>query len=207
MFYAVALLLVLVFLVNLIIYAKARAHIYKNISDVPEAQAALIPGAALYRGGKLSPIFEDRVRAAIALYRAGKVSKILVSGDNSTVYYNEVNPVRTYLLNQGVPDENIFLDHAGFDTYSSMYRAKEVFQADSVIVASQAFHLPRAVFIGRALGLETYGFAGDSERVFIKNYIREAFADEKAVLDVLLHRKPKYLGEAIPLSGKGNYAP
>ena len=218
-FYAAAALLALIFFVNLAVYTKARPHIYKSSAEVPKAQAVLIPGASVVSGYKLSPLFEDRVKAAIALYRAGKAEKILVSGDNSTVYYNEVNPVRNYLLAEGIPEDNIFLDHAGFDTYSSMYRAKEIFEAGSVIVVSQAFHLPRAVFIARALGLEAYGFAADSGRVALKNYIREALASEKAVLDVILSRKPKYLGEAIPLSGsglpaspaalgnQGNYAP
>ena len=211
MFYAAVALMLLIFLTNLVIYANSRSYIHKNIGDVPEAQVILIPGASVLSGGLLSPVFEDRVKAAIALYRAGLAGKILVSGDNSTIYYNEVNPVRNYLLKEGIPDENIFLDHAGFDTYSSMYRAKEVFEASSVIVVSQAFHLSRAVFIGRSLPLETYAFAADSRRVSIKNYIREALADEKAVLDVILRRKPKYLGEPIPISGPSgnaeNYAP
>lgn len=200
-------ILCLVFFTNLLILFQSREHISKNLEDVPEAQAALIPGAALYPGGKLSPIFEDRVKGALALYRAGKVTKILVSGDNSTVYYNEVNPVRKYLLAVGIPDENIFLDHAGFDTYSSMYRAREVFQAESLIVVSQSFHLPRAVWIGRELGLSAHGFAADSGRVSVKNYLRETLADVKAVTDILMKRRPRYLGEPIPLSGKGNYAP
>ena len=211
MFYAAVALMLLIFLTNLVIYANSRSYIHKNIGDVPEAQVILIPGASVLSGGLLSPVFEDRVKAAIALYRAGLAGKILVSGDNSTIYYNEVNPVRNYLLKEGIPDENIFLDHAGFDTYSSMYRAKEVFEASSVIVVSQAFHLSRAVFIGRSLPLETHAYAADSQRVSIKNYIREALADEKAVLDVILRRKPKYLGEPIPISGPSgnaeNYAP
>lgn len=205
-FYTAALLMLLIFFTNLFIYTKTKAYIHKDIGNVPKAQAILIPGASVLSGGSLSPLFEDRVKAAIELYRAGRAGKILVSGDNSTIYYNEVNPVRNYLLAEGIPDENIYLDHAGFDTYSSMYRAKEIFEASSVIVVSQAFHLPRAVFIGRSLPLETYAYAADSRRVSIKNYIREALADEKAVLDVLFHRQPKYLGEPIPISGPSRNA-
>ena len=144
---------------------------------------------------------------AIALYRAGKVSKILVSGDNSTVSYNEVNPVRTYLILKGIPDEDIFLDHAGFDTYSSMYRARDIFGVTSILVTTQSFHLPRALFIAHRLGIKAYGVNADAGRILFRNYVREALADEKAVLDLMLFRKPKYLGEKIPITGDGRNYP
>src|SRR6185295_18531017 len=98
----------------------------------------------------------------IELYKAGTVSKILVSGDNSTVSHNEVNPVRDYLLASGIPDRDIFLDHAGFDTYSTMYRARDIFGVASILIATQSFHLPRAVFIARALGVDAYGVDADN---------------------------------------------
>ncbi len=196
-----------VILTNLIIHVSTKSHIYKNINDVPKAQAVVIPGAAIFPDGALSSIFKDRVDKAISIYKEGKVSKILVSGDNSTVSHNEVNPVRNYLLEKGIPDADIFLDHAGFDTYSTMYRARDIFKVESIIVSTQAFHLPRSVFIARMLGITAYGVPAETENILFKNYVREALADEKAVMNLLLHRKPKFLGDTIPITGDGRNYP
>ena len=159
------LLIVFVLAVNLTIHKETRSYIYNDAASAPNAQVVLIPGAAILINGGLSPIFTDRVNTAIQLYEAKKVSKILVSGDNSTVSHNEVNPVRKYLLAKGIPDEDIFLDHAGFDTYSSMYRARDVFGVISMIIATQSFHLPRAVFIARHLGMNAFGINADSGHI------------------------------------------
>lgn len=201
--------LVLMFILttNIIFYVGTRAYIYNDAMGAPRAEVALIPGAAVFPNGTLSPIFMDRADSAIDLYTAGKVLKILVSGDNSTVSHNEVNPVRLYLLSKGVPDQDIFLDHAGFDTYSSMYRARDIFGVSSVLITTQSFHLPRAVFIARALGLKAYGVNADVGHMLFRNYVREVFADEKAVLDLLFHTKPKYLGNTIPITGDGRNYP
>jgi SanA protein len=144
-------------IINLTIYIASRSYIYTNATDIPNAEVVLIPGAAVFPDGALSFIFLNRVDKAISLYEAKKVSKILVSGDNSTDTHNEVNPVRLYLLSKGVSDQDIFLDHAGFDTYSTMYRARDIFRVSSIIVSTQSFHLPRAVFIARELGIEAIG--------------------------------------------------
>ena len=186
-------------LVNLAVYFLSVKYIYKEGGSAHEAQVALIPGAAILQGGGLSPIFRDRVDAAIKLYESEKVSKILVSGDNSTVSHNEVNPVRDYLIQNGIPGADIYLDHAGFDTYSTMYRARDIFRVSSIIISTQAFHLPRAVFIARSLGLKAYGVSADRGTILFKNYVREVFANEKAVFSVLFRAKPKFLGEAIPI--------
>lgn len=186
---------------NLVIYAESRPYLYNDAENVPSAQAALIPGAPVFPDGTPAPVFADRVDAAIELYRAGKAPKILVSGDNGSLGHNEVDPVRDYLLAADIPDEDIFLDHAGFDTYSTMYRARDIFGVSSVIIASQSFHLPRAIFIARRLGIEAYGVNTDVGRILPSNYIREVFANEKAILDLTLHRKPKYLGDTIPITG------
>jgi len=197
--YTFAIFLSFVVLVNLIVYASSRPYIYDNIEGVKEAQIVLILGAAIYPNGELSPVFKNRVDSALVVYKASKAPKILVSGDNSTLYYNEVNPVKNYLIEKGVREEDIFLDHAGFDTYSSMYRARDIFEVSSVIVVTQAFHLPRAVFIARNLGLDAYGWrAPDSSKTF-KNYMREILANEKAVMNLILHRQPKFLGDVIPI--------
>ncbi|KKT01268.1 MAG: hypothetical protein UW07_C0039G0005 [Candidatus Nomurabacteria bacterium GW2011_GWF2_43_8] len=200
-------LVALIVLTNLVIFFEARPYIYKNVKDVPETQTVLIPGAAVFESGALSDVFENRVDKAIELYRAEKVSKILVSGDNSTVSHNEVKPVRHYLLEKGIPDEDIFLDHAGFDTYSTMYRARDVFQVGSAIISTQSFHLPRAIFLARRLGIDAHGIeAGDGNHLF-GSYVREIFANEKAVFNLFLNRQPKFLGDVIPITGDGRNYP
>ena len=201
------LLLMFVLVTNVVFYVGTRAYIYNDAGEAPHAEVALIPGAAIFSDGSLSLIFIDRADTAIILYEAKKVSKILVSGDNSTDSHNEVNPVRLYLISKGIPDQDIFLDHAGFDTYSSMYRARDIFGVSSILIATQSFHLPRAVFIARQLGIEAYGVNADVGHILFRNTVREVFANEKAALDLLFNRKPKYLGEKIPITGDGRNYP
>jgi SanA protein len=195
--------IVFVITINIVVFVTTWRYVYQEAENAPKAQVVLIPGAALARGGVPSPIFSDRVNTAVVLYKAGKVTKFLVSGDNSTVAHNEVDTVTTYLRDKGIPDEDIFLDHAGFDTFSSMYRARDVFGATSILIASQSFHLPRAVFIARSLGLEAYGVSADEGHILFTNYLREIFANEKAMFDLAFGREPRYLGDQIPLSGDG----
>jgi SanA protein len=147
------------------------------------------------------------VDVAVQLYKLKKVSKIIVSGDNSTISYNEVNPVRIYLLDKGVLDQDIFLDHAGFNTYSTMYRARDIFKVRSILIVSQSFHLPRAVFVARSLGINARGVNADAGHVLFKNYVREVFSNEKAVIDLIFATKPKYLGTEIPITGDGRDNP
>lgn len=191
----------------MVVHIVSGPYIFSSVDAAPNAQAALIPGAPIYANGVLTPIFTDRVEKARQLYLAGKVTKILVSGDNGSLDHNEVNPVRNYLVAEGIPAQDIFLDHAGFDTYSSMYRAKAVFGVTSLLIVSQPFHLPRAVFIARGLGIDAYGVTTDTGAVLTENYVREIFADEKAALELLLNAQPKYLGAAIPISGDGSKYP
>src|SRR3989344_1800885 len=170
--------LAFILLTNTVFYVTTNQYIYNSASNAPSAEVALIPGAAIHPNGAPTSIFIDRVDTAIDLYKEGKVLKILVSGDNSTVSHNEVNPVRLYLLSKGIPDQDIFLDHAGFDTYSSMYRARDIFGVTSVLITTQSFHLPRAVFTTRRLGIQSYGVRADVGHILFRNYVREAFAAE-----------------------------
>jgi len=199
--------IIIVLAVNLFVYIETKPYIYNKISELPDAQTVIIPGSSVLPNHSLSSVMKDRSDMAIQLYKLKKVSKILVSGDNRTVNYNEVNPVRIYLLKNGVLDQDIFLDHAGFDTYSTMYRARDIFKVGSVIVASQSFHLPRAIFIARNLGINAIGINADAGHILFINYIREIFAKEKAVLDLALSIKPKYLGADIPITGDGRDNP
>jgi SanA protein len=175
-----------------------------SMDSLPKADAAIVLGAAVLNDGTLSLILKDRADTAIALYTKNLVKVILVTGDNGSSYHNEVNPTREYLLSKGIPSGAIFLDHAGFDTYSSMYRARDVFLVSSAIIATQPFHLPRAVFIARSLGIKAYGIPSDQHTYSIKNNMREFLADVKSVLDILSKRKPEYLGTQIPISGSSH---
>lgn len=158
-------------------------------------------GAAILPSGEISQIFKDCADAASVLYAQGIVDRILVSGDDGTTTHNEVNPAREYLMASGVPSEAIFLDHAGFDTYSSMYRARDVFRVKSSIITTQSFHLPRAVYIARRMGIDAYGFPANQHEYGIKNNFRELLADVKAVGNLIFFREPKFLGEEIPITG------
>lgn len=200
-------LLIFISVTNIVFYTATKQYVFNTIDNAPSAEVALIPGAALLINGTPAPIFIDRANTAIDLYKAGKVSKILVSGDNSTVSHNEVNPALLYLLNEGIPRQDIFLDHAGFDTYSSLYRARDIFGVSSLIIATQSFHLPRAIFIARHLGLQAYGMNADVGHILSRNYVREVFSDEKALFDLVFHTKPKYLGDPIPIMGDGGNYP
>jgi SanA protein len=173
------------------------------VEDASVATVAIIPGAAIFENGALSSIFLDRVDTALTLYNSGKVSKILVSGDNGTEDHNEVNPVRLYLMSKGVPDEDIFLDHAGFDTYSTMYRARDIFEVRSALISTQSFHLPRSIFIARRLGIDAYGVNADVGHFLFRNKVREMVANEKAILNLIFKRKPKFTGGKILITGDG----
>ena len=126
-----------------LLYAKPRTF---SASDVPARRAAVVFGAGLWRDGTPTPVLRDRVQTAANLYLAGKVEKLLMSGDNTTVEYNEPEAMRQYALGLGVPDEEIVLDYAGRRTYDTCYRARDIFGLDSVILVTQGFHLPRAIW-------------------------------------------------------------
>ena len=172
-------------LIVLSVAVSTRGAIYRSATLLSPHEVALVLGASIKSTGELSPVLKERADGAIALYKAGLVQKILVSGDNATLQYNEVYPVGKYLLSSGVPQKDIFLDYAGFDTYSSMYRAKHIFGVTSMVVTSQRFHLPRALFIAKQMGIEVVGFdvsqQGDD---YSQNTLREVPATIKAIADL-----------------------
>lgn len=186
--------------------ATDRIH---TVADAPVRQAILVLGASVWRNGQPSPMLEDRLRAAVELYRAGKAGKILVSGDHRHADYDEVKVMARYLQKAGVPAVDIFLDHAGFRTLDSMYRAKTVFGLDSVLVVSNPFHVPRAVFLGRCAGLEVDGVAADYGVIYSRgtqwrNTGREVLARILAFADVyILGTGPRFLGPKIDMEGDG----
>jgi SanA protein len=170
------------------------------------AQAALVLGAQVRPDGSPSAMLDDRVRAAAALYRDGRVDKVLVSGDHGRVGYDEVGTMRRELLRLGVPAGDIFEDHAGFDTWDSMVRARRVFAVHSAVVVTQRFHLARALWLARRAGLQATGLAADArgygavERTL---EVREVVARVKAVTDVVTGAAPRFLGPQHPITGDG----
>ncbi|MEA2097887.1 MAG: ElyC/SanA/YdcF family protein [Patescibacteria group bacterium] len=202
----VLLIVVIIFTVlaiNFYINSQSKSYIFQDINDLPEKEIALVLGAKVYEQGIMSGMFQDRVETAFDLYEEKKIKKILISGDHGRENYDEVNTAKDYLLDKGVNENDIFLDHAGFDTYDSLYRAKEIFEVSSVIVVTQNFHLPRAVYIGRKLDLDIYGLSADKHLYanIDHNESREVLAKVKAFFDINFHIKPKFLGEKIPISG------
>jgi SanA protein len=170
------------------------------------AQAALVLGAHVEPDGRPSAMLEDRVRAAAALYRDRRVAKVLVSGDHGTRGYDEVGAMRRRLLALGVPAQDIFEDHAGFDTWDSMVRAKEVFQVKTAVVVTQRFHLPRALWLARRAGLRADGLAADARSYGAISHelqAREIVARVKAVGDVVTGAGPRFLGPRHPIAGDG----
>ena len=208
-FSAAALLLccAAVLALNLWVVRSTASLVYTDIAAAPSLQAALVLGSRVYPSGQVSRILADRLDGAIELYQQKKVQKLLVSGDHGTQGYDEANAMRNYLRKRGIPAEDIFMDHAGFDTYDSVYRAKYVFQAQSVIIVSQAFHVPRALMIARALSLHAIGVPADRHAYprawMLRIDLRESLARVKAFFDILTSAQPRYLGEAIPLTGDG----
>lgn len=186
------------------VYYGGKAH-FTGPEAAQPAQAILVLGAYVYPDGRPSDMVVDRLETAFALYQAGKAPKILISGDHGQVDYDEVNAMRRYLEGKGVPTEDIFMDHAGFDTYNSMYRARDIFQVESAIVVTQAFHLPRAVWLARRMGLEAQGVVADRHIYVSAEYyaLREAAARVKAFGEVAVHAKPVFLGPTIPITGDG----
>jgi len=179
--------------------------IYDNTNDLPPAQAVLVLGASVYRSGQMSNIFQDRARVALEIYRQKKAQKILVSGDYHRGDYDEVSAAQKFFLENGVASQDLFIDYAGFDTYSSIYRAKEVFQVESMIVSTQEFHLPRALYLAQILGIKAYGIKTDlqNHNLDIKNILRENAARAKAFWNINTGARPPFPGKIIPITGDG----
>lgn len=187
--------ILLVFGLHIYLQQNTSAYLYDDIETVPVQSTVIILGASVHSDGRLSPILKDRVDTALQLYQQKKVSQFLVSGDHKTDDYDEVNTISNYLLARGVPKEKILLDHAGFDTYDSMYRSQAVFGIDKAIVVTQKFHLPRTLFIARNLGLDYTGFVAAPQSFYVGNRVlgREKFANFKAVWEVILKSEPTTL--------------
>jgi SanA protein len=191
---------------NLVIVNSTDDHIVASPEAAPNAQCAIVLGARVFSDGSLYAMTSDRMDVAIQLYQLGKVDKLLISGDHGSPTYDEVNAMLDYAVERGVPSEDVFTDHAGFDTYDSMYRARDVFLVKNAIVVTQGYHLSRAVYTARALGLDAVGVSADLRPYLhpLRNQAREILARLNAVIQLhITHPGPKYLGPEIPITGSG----
>jgi SanA protein len=194
-------------LVMLHIYSAGRAQdrIY-TLENVPEHPVAIIFGAWVEPDGDPSAMLADRVKTGVELYQAGKVKALLLTGDNHITTYNEPETMRQYALTLGVPDSALVLDYAGFRTYDSCYRARDIFKVNQAILVTQAFHLDRALLACNGLGIDSVGVAADVVRpegysqwtLFISE-VREFPSTTFAVIDLMSSRKPTFLGEPLPI--------
>ena len=174
-----------------------------SLSDV---DCIVVLGCKVYDDGTPSAMLEDRLRRGVALYDLGAAPKLLMSGDHGRTNYDEVDTMKQYAVDAGIASEDVFMDHAGFSTYETMYRAKEIFGADKIIIVTQEYHLYRSLYVAESLGIEAYGvhanyrgYQGQQARD-----LREILARVKDFAMTIFEPEPTYLGETIPISGSGD---
>ncbi|MFO7721070.1 MAG: ElyC/SanA/YdcF family protein [Gillisia sp.] len=174
---------------------STKALIYDEIAMLPTSSTIIVLGASVFSDGKLSPILKDRIDAGFELFQKNKGNQFLLSGDHKTDDYNEVDAMSNYLIEKGVPKDKILLDHAGYDTYDSMYRSKAVFNISDAIVVTQEFHLPRTLFVANNLDLNYIGYIANTKTYQPSNQllIREKLANLKAVWEILIDQGPTTL--------------
>lgn len=203
----IAILMIIVLGINLYVKASTNKQIlgendYTKLSDI---DCIIILGAGVW-GDKPSPILEDRLLEGIKLYQNNVSDKIIMSGDHGRESYDEVNIMKNYAIEKGIPSENIFMDHAGFSTYESIYRARDIFKAKKIVIVTQKYHLYRALYAANCLGLEAYGLGADPRQYSGATFreLREILARDKDFIKCIFKPEPTYLGNTIPVSGNGD---
>jgi len=199
-------LFMITILINLYVVLRTKNLIIDDNKTLEDnIDCILVLGAGI-RNGKPSPMLEDRLLTSIELYNKGVAPKILVSGDHEHQNYDEVNVMKNYLINNGIPSENIFMDHAGLSSYDSVYRAKKIFKASRIIIVTQKYHLYRSLYIANTLDMDSYGVSANKRKYYgqIKRDIREYIARIKDFIKCLIKPTPTYLGEVIPINGNGD---
>ncbi len=204
----IILLIILVFGINFYVKSSTKKQIIDNeseLSNLSDVDCILILGAGV-RNNAPSPMLEDRLLKGIELYNKNISNKIIMSGDHGREEYDEVNIMKDFAIDKGVKSEDIFMDHAGFSTYESIYRAKEIFEAKKIIIVTQSYHLYRALYIANSLGIEAYGVSADLRTYTnqLSREIREIVARDKDFIKCIYKPKPTYLGDTIPVSGNGD---
>ena len=198
---------VAIFTVNFYVILTTRNNIItieeaKNLDDI---DCILVLGAGVYEN-KPRPMLEDRILTGIDLYNNGVAKKIIMSGDHGQEDYDEVNVMKNYAVEKGINSSDIFMDHAGFSTYDSIYRLKEIFEVDKVVIVTQEYHLYRALYIAKNLGIEAYGVSSNLRDYpgQLKREVREILARDKDLVKVIFKPQSTYMGEVIPVTGDGN---
>lgn len=200
--------LIVLFGVFTLVIGKVQKTGEKNIVDINEldknADAIIVLGAGVKDDGTPSDILVDRLKTAIEVYNSGAAKKFILSGDNGQIGYNEVKAMKDYIMdNCDVEESNVFLDHAGFSTYDSIYRSRDIFEVENAIIVTNEYHLPRALYLAEQMGINASGISSDIRNyLFMSSYkSREKFAQFKDYVYVnVLNPEPKFLGEAIPVS-------
>ena len=184
---------------------KAYILTEDQAAQLTDMDCILVLGCKVGADGTLSHMLEDRLRQGVALYDLGAAPKLLMSGDHGTTQYDEVDAMKHYAVDAGISSQDVFMDHAGFSTYESVYRAKEVFEVRRVIIVTQEYHLYRALMVARQMGLEAYGVAVDYRTYAgqTSRDIREILARVKDFGMTIFWPEPTYLGDVIPISGSG----
>ena len=197
------LLIAVVAACNIWVLGSCSGRLYDNAETVPHKRVAVMLGTnPKTKTGKMNYFYKHRIDAAVKLYQNGKIDRILISGDNSSKTYSEPDAMKADLMAAGIPDSAIYLDFAGFSTYDSMVRAKKVFGLSEFMVVSQDFHNKRAVYIARQNGIDAIGFNVQNilfRKWRIKMELREILARVKAVGEVVMNKKPHFLGEPIEI--------
>lgn len=177
----------------------------QQAAEIENVDCILILGCGVH-GDKPSDMLSDRLSRGIELYESGAAPKLLMSGDHGREEYDEVNVMKDFAIEKGIDSSDVFMDHAGFSTYDSVYRAKAIFQAKKVIIVTQGYHLYRALYIADKLGIEAYGVTSDQRRYVaeLRRGIREILARDKDFVKCILQPEPTYLGEVISISGDGD---
>lgn len=195
----------------LIINAHVKSSVKGRIVTPDEAASMgadciLVLGAGVRDNGRPSPILVDRLLQGIELYNNGFSDRLLMSGDHGRKEYDEVNVMKQFAIDRGIASEHVFMDHAGFSTYESLYRARDIFETERIIIVTQKYHIYRALYIADKLGLEAYGVASDPRRYAGQNIrdLREIAARVKDYFTVIIKPTPTYLGETIPINGNGD---
>ena len=206
----IIILAVVVFTVGINLYVrlctKSRIIDVDEAADLTDVDCIIVLGASVKHGDTPSLMLSDRLDRAIEAYNAGVAKKIIMSGDHGSKYYNEVQVMKDYAISKGVPSEDIFMDHAGFSTYDTMYRAREIFGAKKVVIITQRYHLYRSVYVAQKLGMDAYGVSAEDVRYHgqTKRDIREIIAVNKDFIWSLFKFKPTFLREKIPLNQSGD---
>ena len=198
--------LILIIAVDFYVKSKTSSSIYDSKKHPPKQVVGIVFGAGI-NGDKPSKYLKDRLDAGILLFKVKQINKLLLSGDNGTDAHDELTVMKNYCFENGIDTTKIYIDYAGFDTYSTMFRAKAVFNVDQAILISQKYHLNRAIYIGNKLGVKSVGYAANVGTYNGYGYVcfREYFSIFKSVIDVLRNRQPHFLGPEVSINGASNY--